>query len=76
MTCRAALFAPHLLAALRPNERASLITFSHLIDVRVPMTSDLAAVREKLGGPGAAARAADEVSPFLSRKNLDTSLVP
>jgi len=35
-----------------------------------------AAVREKLGGPGASARAADVVAPFLSRKTLDTSLVP
>jgi VWFA-related protein len=37
-----------LLAALRPNERASLITFSHVVDVRVPMTSDISAVRASL----------------------------
>jgi lipid-A-disaccharide synthase len=43
---------------------------------RRQMQSDLAAVREKLGGPGASARAADVVAPFLNRKTLDTSLVP
>jgi lipid-A-disaccharide synthase len=43
---------------------------------RRQMQSDLAAVREKLGGPGASARAADAVMPFLNPKTLDTSLVP
>jgi lipid-A-disaccharide synthase len=43
---------------------------------RQQMLSDLAAVREKLGGPGASARAADAVAPFLNGKTLDTSLVP
>ena len=36
----------------------------------------LAAVREKLGGPGASGRAADAVAPFLNGKSLDTSVVP
>jgi hypothetical protein len=40
------------------------------------MQSDLAAVREKLGGPGASGRAADAVAPFLNGKSLDTSVVP
>jgi lipid-A-disaccharide synthase len=43
---------------------------------RRQMVSDLAAVREKLGGAGASARAADVVAPFLKGKTLDTSLVP
>jgi len=43
---------------------------------RRQMQSDLAAVREKLGGPGASGRAADAVAPFLNGKSLDTSLVP
>jgi lipid-A-disaccharide synthase len=45
-------------------------------EVRRRMESDLATVREKLGGPGASARAADVVAPFLMGKSLDTSLVP
>jgi lipid-A-disaccharide synthase len=43
---------------------------------RRQMQSGLAAVREKLGGPGASGRAADAVAPFLNGKSLDTSLVP
>src|SRR5678815_5127408 len=43
---------------------------------RRQMLSDLAAVREKLGGPGASARAAEAVAPYLNGKTLDTSLVP
>jgi lipid-A-disaccharide synthase len=43
---------------------------------RRQMQSDLAAVREKLGGPGASGRAADAVAPFLNGKSLDTSVVP
>jgi len=43
---------------------------------RRQMQSDLAAVREKLGGPGASGRAADAVAHFLNGKSLDTSLVP
>jgi len=37
-----------LVDALRPDDRASLITFSHLVDLRVPMTGDKAAVRAAL----------------------------
>jgi Ca-activated chloride channel homolog len=37
-----------LTRALRSEDRAALITFSHVIDVRVPMTSDMSAVREGL----------------------------
>ena len=43
---------------------------------RRQMQGDLAEVREKLGAPGASARAADVVAPYLSGKSLDTSLVP
>jgi len=43
---------------------------------RRQMQGDLAEVREKLGAPGASARAADAVAPYLSGKSLDTSLVP
>ena len=34
--------------ALRPDDRAALITFSHLVDARVPMTEDKGAVRDAL----------------------------
>jgi len=44
--------------------------------IRRQMQADLAAVRDRLGAPGASARAADAVMPFLKAKNLDTSLVP
>ena len=45
-----------LVRALRTGDRASLITFSHVIDVRVPMTGDLLAIRsalQSLTGAGA-----------------------
>jgi lipid-A-disaccharide synthase len=45
-------------------------------EARGQMEKDLAAVREKLGGPGASARAAAIVVPFLEGKSLDTSVVP
>jgi lipid-A-disaccharide synthase len=45
-------------------------------EARGQMEKDLAAVREKLGGPGASARAAAVVAPFLEGKSLDTSVVP
>jgi Ca-activated chloride channel homolog len=34
-----------LIEALRADDRAALVTFSHSVDVRVPMTGDLTAVR-------------------------------
>ncbi len=37
-----------LLAALRPEDRASLITFSHKVDLRVPMTADLFSIQRAL----------------------------
>jgi len=37
-----------LVDALRPDDRVSLITFSHLVDLRVPMTGDKAAVQGAL----------------------------
>lgn len=47
-----------LAAALHPEDRAALVTFSHAVDLRVPMTGDLTAVRDALGamnGNGATA---------------------
>jgi VWFA-related protein len=47
-----------LTSALRLDDRAALITFSHLIDLRVPMTGDLSAIRsalKALAGTGATA---------------------
>ena len=47
-----------LVGALHPDDRASLVTFSHVVDVRVPMTADLRAVGSTLGaimGGGATA---------------------
>jgi VWFA-related protein len=37
-----------LTSALRTGERASLITFSHAVDLRVPLTDDLGSVRAAL----------------------------
>lgn len=37
-----------LTAALRSGDRAALITFSHAVDLRVPMTSDMASIRAAL----------------------------
>ena len=45
-------------------------------ETRRQMQRDLREVREKLGAPGASARAAAVVAPYLNGKNLDTSLVP
>jgi VWFA-related protein len=47
-----------LAAALHPEDRAALVTFSHAVDLRVPMTGDLTAIRDALGamnGSGATA---------------------
>lgn len=47
-----------LTAALHGEDRAALVTFSHAVDLRVPMTGDLTAIREALGamnGNGATA---------------------
>jgi VWFA-related protein len=47
-----------LTAALHSEDRAALVTFSHAVDLRVPMTRDLTAVRDALGamnGNGATA---------------------
>jgi VWFA-related protein len=38
-----------LTAALRPDDRAALITFSHMVDLRVPMTGDFLSIRTALG---------------------------
>ncbi|PYQ43850.1 MAG: lipid-A-disaccharide synthase [Acidobacteria bacterium] len=56
--------------------RAEMLPLIDDTPARRQMQSDLAAVREKLGGPGASGRAADAVAPFLNGKNIDTSLLP
>jgi VWFA-related protein len=38
-----------LAAALRKDDRAALITFSHMVDLRVPMTGDFQSIRTALG---------------------------
>jgi VWFA-related protein len=38
-----------LAAALRAEDRAALITFSHMVDLRVPMTGDMRTIRAALG---------------------------
>jgi VWFA-related protein len=37
-----------LTAALRADDRAALITFSHMVDLRVPMTGDVQSIRSAL----------------------------
>lgn len=68
-----------LTRALRSGDRASLITFSHKVDLRVPMTGDMATIQQALAamsGRGAAAprdavhlalelRARDQTRPLL-----------
>jgi VWFA-related protein len=47
-----------IMDALRPDDRAALVTFSHAVDLRVPMTGNLATIRAALGritGDGATA---------------------
>jgi lipid-A-disaccharide synthase len=56
--------------------RAEILPLLDDTPARRQMQGDLAAVRERLGAPGASARAADAVAPYLNRKNLDTSVVP
>jgi VWFA-related protein len=38
-----------LAAALHTEDRAALVTFSHAVDLRVPMTGDMASIRTALG---------------------------
>jgi uncharacterized protein YegL len=38
-----------LTAALRTDDRAALVTFSHMVNLRVPMTGDMRSVRSALG---------------------------
>jgi VWFA-related protein len=38
-----------LTAALRADDRAALITFSHVVDLKVPMTGDFQSIRTALG---------------------------
>jgi Ca-activated chloride channel family protein len=38
-----------LIAALHAGDRAALVTFSHAVDLRVPMTGDMASIRAAIG---------------------------
>ena len=56
--------------------RAEIVPLLDDTETRRQMQRDLREVREKLGAPGASARAAAAVAPYLNGKSLDTSLVP
>jgi Ca-activated chloride channel family protein len=64
-----------LVDALRPDDRAALITFSHTIDVRVSMTEDMAAIRDALVSMRAAGATAlrDAVQLAISLQTHDRS---
>ena len=61
--------------ALRPGDRAALITFSHVINLRVPMTGDMNTIRgglRRLAGDGATALR-DAVHLALELRTTDRS---
>jgi len=62
-----------LTRALRPDDRAALITFSHAIDLAVPLTADVAAVRQTLARikPGGSTALRDAVQLALSLRPHD-----
>ncbi len=61
----------------RPDRvMAELLPLVDDTPARRAVRSGLAEVRERLGAPGASARAADAIAPFLAGKSLDRSLVP
>lgn len=64
-----------LSAALRPGDRAALLTFSHIADLRVPMTSDLQAIRDALAAmkPGGATSLRDAVHLALQLQPHDNT---
>src|SRR5256885_143198 len=62
-----------LTRALRPSDRAALITFSHGIDLAVPLTADLNAVRQMLSRirPGGSTALRDAVQIALALRPHD-----
>jgi VWFA-related protein len=62
-----------LLTALRPGDRAGLVTFSHMLLVPVEMTADLAAVRSALGGMTGSGRTALRDAVQLALAKTDDS---
>jgi Ca-activated chloride channel family protein len=64
-----------LVDALRPDDRAALVTFSHAVETLVPMTGDKAAIRAALGSMGASGATAlrDAVQLALSLQTRDRS---
>ena len=62
-----------LTRALRPDDRAALITFSHAIDLAVPLTNDLNAVRQTLYRiqPGGSTALRDAVQIALNLRPRD-----
>lgn len=62
-----------LLTALRPGDRAGLVTFSHMLLVPIEMTADLAAVRAALGGIGGDGRTALRDAVQLALAKTDDS---
>lgn len=64
-----------LTRALRPNDRAALITFSHGVDLVVPMTEDLNAVRQTLVRihPGGSTALRDAVQLALALQPRDAT---
>jgi VWFA-related protein len=64
-----------LTRALRPDDRASLITFSHAVDLIVPMTGDLDAVRRTLSRihPGGSTALRDAVQIALELRPRDAT---
>jgi VWFA-related protein len=61
--------------ALRPGDRAALVTFSHVINLRVPMTGDMNTIRgglRRLAGDGATALR-DAVHLALELRTTDRS---
>lgn len=64
-----------LSAALRPGDRGALLTFSHIADLRVPLTSDLQAIRDALAAmkPGGATSLRDAVHLALQLQPHDNT---
>jgi Ca-activated chloride channel family protein len=64
-----------LIAALRADDRAALITFSHVVDLRVPLTGDIASIRSALREIGARGATAlrDAVQFALAMQPRDRS---
>ena len=64
-----------LTGALRPGDRTALMTFSHLVDLRVSMTDNLQAVRDALAAmkPGGATSLRDAVDLALQLQPRDNT---